>query len=77
MEQINYFTAYCYIRIAKVVDYFFFAYYNQKIYDQELTLTMLDRQPIISDIKKTINDSLGEENEQPVHEQIKTDKKES
>lgn len=77
MEQINYFTAYCYIRIAKVVDYFFFAYYNQKIYDQELTLTMLDKQPIISDIKKTINDSLGEENEQPVHEQIKTDKKEN
>lgn len=70
-SNINYFNTYAFIRIAKSIDYFFFSFYEGKIFTQELTLTMLDKQPAINDIKYLINNSKEQKNEEVDNEPTK------
>lgn len=56
-QQINYFKVYLFLKIRNnTLDYFLFSEYQGKIFVQEITLNMLDKQPNIIKIQGLIND---------------------
>jgi hypothetical protein len=54
-NEINIFTCYMFIQITTEVNYFLFSVYGDKVYDQEITLTFLDKQPAIKRVREAIN----------------------
>ena len=60
MDNYEVFNCFLLLQIKESVNYFLFSEYNDKIYDQEITLTMLDKQPKIKKIREIINDTMEE-----------------
>ena len=58
---LEYFTCYLFLKITTSVQYFLFSFYKDKVYNQEITLTYLDKQPEIRNIRELMNDTIEEE----------------